>query len=340
VEGRTAFDRQGGELSHFPYRQFLTSWRLLYRRLRAACPDGVYELGREVAEVVDGDDRAIVLLADGTRLEADLVVGADGTWSQVRASVNSKIVPQYAGYVAWRGLVEEADLPAAFSERYDRVHGFYIARNEQVILYCVAGSDDSVEPGRRRFTFLWYRATDEARELPDLLTDVDGRREAYSISPLRIQKRHVEKLHDDADRLLPPDMAMVVRAAPRPFVQSIVDLESDRIGFRHVALVGDAAFVARPHVGVGVSKAGSDVIALADALKEHDSVPEALRTYDAARMPVGRALVAHGRYLGSYLEGGRAPGGMAVLPAEHVIRVSAMPYGRFPLGLRNRAGAA
>jgi hypothetical protein len=43
----------------------------------------------------------------------------------------------------------------------------------------------------------------------------------------------------------------MMRGTPRPFLRSIVNLEPDRIRFRRAALVGDADFVARPHVAVG-----------------------------------------------------------------------------------------
>ena len=60
------------------------------------------------------------------------------------------------------------------------------------------------------------------------------------------------------------------RSSPRscerraqPFLQPIYDLDSPRMAFGRVALLGDAAFVARPHVGMGVTKAGDDAMALA-----------------------------------------------------------------------------
>ena len=99
-----------------------------------------------------------------------------------------------------------------------------------------------------------------------------------------------------------------------------------------MALIGDAAFVARPHVGAGVLKAATDAVALADALEASDSVPEAIRAYEAVRIPVGTATVERARYLGSYLEGSkRASSPAPVLPMEEIIRESARGLGLDPL---------
>jgi 2-polyprenyl-6-methoxyphenol hydroxylase-like FAD-dependent oxidoreductase len=68
-----------------------------------------------------------------------------------------------------------------------------------------------------------------------------------------------------------------------------------------VALVGDAASNARPHMGFGVSKAGCDAQALADALRDHDNIDSALAAYNRVRQPVGEIIVKHSRKLGTYM---------------------------------------
>jgi 2-polyprenyl-6-methoxyphenol hydroxylase-like FAD-dependent oxidoreductase len=69
-----------------------------------------------------------------------------------------------------------------------------------------------------------------------------------------------------------------------------------------VVLLGDAAFVARPHLGFGVTKAAQDAVALADTLREHRSLHEALSAYEAQRLPAGQAALARARWLGHYME--------------------------------------
>lgn len=321
--GRTAFDRHGQEIGHYPYQQVLSPWGILYRRLREAVPAACYELGKEVRRV-DSDDRGVALVfADGSRVEGDLVIGADGIWSQVRAQLFPQAKPGYCGYVAWRGLIDESRFEPDFARKYAPIHSFYIERGEQFIFHAVNGSDDSLAVGHRRFGFLWYRAVDEQSELPALLTDIDGVTNAHSIAPPKIQPRHIEHLRQLGEQLLPPDFALALRRTPHPFLQPIFDLKSDTLVKGCVALMGDAAFVARPHVGAGVLKAACDAIALADALKECDSMQAALARYDAQRVPEGKFLVERSRYLGGYLEGSKRVGEPApVLPIDEVIRES------------------
>lgn len=55
-----------------------------------------------------------------------------------------------------------------------------------------------------------------------------------------------------------------------PVIQAIHDLEAPRMTLQgRVALTGDAAFVVRPHVGMGVTKAAADAWSLAHALEAH-----------------------------------------------------------------------
>jgi 2-polyprenyl-6-methoxyphenol hydroxylase-like FAD-dependent oxidoreductase len=68
-----------------------------------------------------------------------------------------------------------------------------------------------------------------------------------------------------------------------------------------VALLGDAAFTGRPHVGVGVLKAAEDAEALAEAL-DAAPVPAALAAYSERRLPPSRAAIAVSRHLGTFIE--------------------------------------
>src|SRR5262249_3376860 len=71
--------------------------------------------------------------------------------------------------------------------------------------------------------------------------------------------------------------------------------------FGRVALVGDAASSARPHMGFGMAKAGGDTQALAEALDSHDDIDDALAAYNRIRQPIGERIMLHGRKLGTHL---------------------------------------
>jgi 2-polyprenyl-6-methoxyphenol hydroxylase-like FAD-dependent oxidoreductase len=168
--------------------------------------------------------------------------------------------------------------------------------------YPVAGPDNDLRPGHRRYNFVWYRPADEQRELPRLLTDDTGRTHALSIPPPLIARDVVASMRADAARVLAPQFNAMVGLCDLPFLQPIYDLEVPRMAFGRVAILGDAAFVARPHVGAGVAKAADDALVLADALAEHADVETALRQFESARRPVGEKIIVRARRLGAYVQ--------------------------------------
>jgi 2-polyprenyl-6-methoxyphenol hydroxylase-like FAD-dependent oxidoreductase len=102
--------------------------------------------------------------------------------------------------------------------------------------------------------------------------------------------------------LLAPQFAEIVGLTREPFFQPIYDLESPQLAFGRVALLGDAAFVARPHVGMGVTKAAEDAVALAEALREARDVASGLQDYARTRRGFGAKVVARARHLGAYMQ--------------------------------------
>jgi 2-polyprenyl-6-methoxyphenol hydroxylase-like FAD-dependent oxidoreductase len=95
-------------------------------------------------------------------------------------------------------------------------------------------------------------------------------------------------------------VAEIFARTPQPFFQPIFDLDSPQTVFGRVALLGDAAFVARPHVGAGVTKAALDAAIIAAAVTTAD-VAAGLLQYQRKQKPFGSGLVALGRQEGAYL---------------------------------------
>src|SRR6202041_3271756 len=112
----------------------------------------------------------------------------------------------------------------------------------------------------------------------------------------------IAELRAAARALLPPQLEEVIRLTARPFLQPIYDVETPRMAVGRVALLGDAAFLARPHVAAGVTKAAEDAMALATALQSNGGVESALQRFAAARIGINRQVMQRGRDLGSYLQ--------------------------------------
>ena len=118
-----------------------------------------------------------------------------------------------------------------------------------------------------------------------------------------------------ARALVAPQLAEIFARTKQPFFQPIFDLEWPRMVFGRVALVGDAAFVARPHVGAGVTKAALDAASLAEATRG-DDVAGGLLRFEREQLPFGSGLVALGRQEGAYLSAQLKPPSNAPRPSS------------------------
>jgi len=282
--------------------QVLTAWERVYRVLRDAFPPQHYHRGRAFKAFEETGSAVVARFADGGTEAADVLIGADGLRSTVRGQCLPDVVPLYAGYCAWRALLPESAIPREIHRELFDSMAFCLPPGEQCVFYPVAGPNGDLRPGQRRYNVVWYRPADEATELPWLLTDDSGVTHSISIPPPLIRRDAVAAMRAAAERLLPPQFRAIVRLIDEPILQPIYDLESPRLAFGRVAIVGDAAFVARPHVAAGVSKAANDAAALAAALEAEADVPSGLRRFEAARLPAGQKIVERARHLGAYLQ--------------------------------------
>jgi 2-polyprenyl-6-methoxyphenol hydroxylase-like FAD-dependent oxidoreductase len=220
----------------------------------------------------------------------------------VRQQYLPEVGPLYAGYAAWRGLVAEAAFPPSLHRELFDDFAFCLPDNEQMLGYPVAGPGNDLRPGHRRYNFVWYRPASEASELPRLLTDDAGRTHVLSIPPPLIARDVVAAMRKAAEDVLAPQFNAMVGLCEQPFLQPIYDIEVPAMAFGRVAILGDAAFVARPHVGAGVAKAAEDAIALADALDSERDIAAALKRFEVARLREGARIIARARHLGAYVQ--------------------------------------
>jgi 2-polyprenyl-6-methoxyphenol hydroxylase-like FAD-dependent oxidoreductase len=301
VTTRMMFARDGRVTHRVPVSQTMTAWDRVFHLLQGAFPAAQYHRGKELRRVEQGDTVA-AHFADGSAAEGDVLVGADGIRSNVRQQYLPDVMPLYAGYTAWRGLVNEAAFPPALHAALFAQFGFCLPDSEQMLGYPVAGPDNDLRPGHRRYNFVWYRPASEGHELSRLLTDDSGRTYTLSIPPPLIARDVVAAMRKAAADVLAPQFNAMVGLCEQPFLQPIYDLEVPRMAFGHVALLGDAAFVARPHIGAGVAKAAEDALALAGALHESADIEAGLRRFEAARLTIGQRIIERTRALGAYVQ--------------------------------------
>jgi 2-polyprenyl-6-methoxyphenol hydroxylase-like FAD-dependent oxidoreductase len=301
LPGRVALDRAGRIVAERAFSQVMTSWRRLYDVLKDVFPPERYRAGMTLERIEQNAQSVTGLFSDGSRIEAELLIGADGLRSAVRMALAPAVTPYYAGYIAWRCLADENSLSSGTKELFFTRYGVCVAPGEQGIGYAVPGQDHSTLPGRRQFNVVWYHPVPDNEEMVDLHTDSSGRHHPYGIPPSLIRPEVRSNMAELAHKVLAPQFAEAIEEARVAFFQPIVDLELPRLVFGRVAIIGDAAFVARPHVAMGVPKAAGDALALVAALKNDDYL-SALSEFEVERMRMGAAIVERGRYLGSYME--------------------------------------
>ncbi len=303
VQYRITLDQRGAVVGERRHPQVFASWSRLYRGLAEVFPSERYHQGYSLERVEQSAGGVTAIFSNGERASADLLVGADGIRSTVRAQYLPEARPRYAGYVAWRGLVEEHLLSTQTHAAVFDKFAFCLPAHEQMLGYPVAGALEDPDPNSRCYNFVWYRPAEEQAELREMCTDDSGKVHAFSIPPPLIRPEVIAQMHAAARAVLAPQFVEIVERLRQPFFQPIFDLESPRLALGRVTLLGDAAFVARPHVGMGVAKAGSDAMALADALVQHNGdVAAALAEYERQRIAAGRLVVAHARHLGAYMQ--------------------------------------
>ena len=327
VTSRVALDRDGNVVSRRSLTQVLSSWSRLYQLLREALPGACMNAGTSALAVTESADGVTLTCEDGRQFNADLLIASDGLRSVIRNQFAPEVVPQYAGYVGWRGVCDESVLSQWTMRSVFDCFGFALPPGEQLIGYPVAGAGNATARGKRRFNFVWYRPAQCAADLARLLTDADGVHYPLGIPPNKVSWREIAAMRSAARSLLAPQFGEIIEKTAQPFLQPIFDLGSSQIAFGRVVLMGDAAFVARPHVGMGVTKAAEDAMALADCIARLGANAAAGLAYQALRLPAGEAIVERGRSLGRYMQ---SQGSTEVVQREvdDVLRETAIDFVR------------
>jgi salicylate hydroxylase/6-hydroxynicotinate 3-monooxygenase len=224
--------------------------------------------GRKLIRIGEEGPRVALAFADGTMLEADLVIGADGAHSLVREHVAGPEQPRFTGRLAYR-----TTFPAS------RLRGVDIGtsrtkwwgKDRHIVIYYVTAKRDEV-----------YFTTSQP-EQADWMT-----RESWStkgdLSELRAAFAHFHS-----------DVQAVLAAAPEVHKWGIYERDPlPRWSRGRITLLGDACHPMTPYMASGAAMALEDAVVLARCLVDEDfeSVEAALHTYEAIRKPRASAVQA------------------------------------------------
>lgn len=273
-------------------RRDVTNWDTLYFRLRS-CFDGyvssyypspphlrdsdgivTYEHEKEVLSIErwgDSDKMDLSVLdrrtGESAHRKADLLVGADGPDSFVRAKYLPDVGRRYVGYIAWRGTVPELEVSEETRQLLESSVTIYMMHRQHCIMYIIPGVDGALEPDSRLINFLWY--TNESSEaLEDIMVDgFDGHRH-HNIVPAGRVREDVWRARLEHARIapLPRPFLEVIQKIRSPFIQVITDVRSPQAAFEdgRVLLVGDALSLYRPHTAFSATQAAFHALMVED----------------------------------------------------------------------------
>lgn len=273
----------------------------LWRHLYASLPEGTVTFGADVRQVLDPDSNAPrLLLHNKTTSDAfDLIIGADGGKSSLRAYVTSS-QPSYAGYVVWRGLVPRDLAPGPPSGRA-QVNG---------VAYETLGFACS---GPAELGVLWntgiYVATPEAEVQPPTRNRQVVSSNSANGAPEWLVP-FVRKLFGEGNARYWAACATHGKVSAHP----VWEMAADRVVHHRIALLGDAAHMASPRTGAGAYTAMVDAVVLGRAVATSASLNEALDVYNADTVRRGRELYQASRRAAASF----APAGKAILSPSQI----------------------
>lgn len=224
-------------------------------------------LGARCVAVDAGARGATARFADGSAVEADIVVGADGIHSAVRGSLFGALEPRFTGCICWRGMVPADAVPPDINTEDGTIwmgpHGhvvhYRVRRGELLNIVAHIDSDAWTEES-------WTRQC-----------GVEEVMETYA------------KWNPALTRLYP--------LSTRWYKWALYDREPLEIWSKgRATLLGDSAHSMLPYLGQGAGMAIEDAVVLAAMVARHaDDLSAALTAYERIRAPRAKAAVLGSR---------------------------------------------
>lgn len=245
----------------------------LHSTLLAALPESAVRLGAELLDFEQDGRRVLARFTDDREERGDFIVGADGLHSVVRAKVLKDGPPRYAGFTAWRGIVEGADgiLPEGV--------GLNVWGRGSELGLASLGRDRAY----------WYATRNSPEGEPEKPA---GRRE--EVLEILERRGHCKDFFRPAVEVTEETNILRTDLYDRDPVRGW--------GTGRVTLLGDAAHPMTPSLGQGACQAIEDAAGLADALAGTNSVSDVLRLYERRRGGRTAAIVRRSRRMGRIMQ--------------------------------------
>lgn len=270
------------------------NWSLLFTNLRTRIPNHNYRLNSFVTNITEIDKCCNVELENGDVFCFDIVFCADGYNSIGRKLMYPEIKLNYAGYVAYRGLLDEGTVPNV--KYFESKISYAVYKNGHGVFYLVPSQDGN----KRQLNWLIYR-----KESLGMVSNTPsfGNASIMTSAPLSGARSNsvLDEFYDFVNQNLTNFLTEIIHLTPKIISQPIYDLFTPSYIRGRICLIGDAASLARPHTGSGAVKALDDAISIANILRGADNIDGAISEWDNQRSIVGNELVHLGIALGEAL---------------------------------------
>ncbi|XP_010670730.2 uncharacterized protein LOC104887713 [Beta vulgaris subsp. vulgaris] len=275
------------------------NWADLHGLLLESLPTEIFLWGHQFLSFCISDDKNTVtlkakILQTGQVIDivGDLLVAADGCLSSIRQTFLPNHKLRYAGYCAWRGVLDFSG--NGDSETIRGIRSVY--QDLGKCLYFDLGPQTHCvfyELLNKRMNWIWYINQPEPEIKGNSIT-------------LKVSKETIAQMQEEAERIWVPELVALIKATKEPFVNVIYDSDPlEQIVWNNAVLVGDAAHPSTPHCLRSTNMSILDAAVLGKCLEKwgSENLQSALAEYQSARLPVVANQVLHSRRVGRIKQG-------------------------------------
>jgi salicylate hydroxylase len=243
--------------------------------LAAALPSGIAALGKRCVSVESGGSSATARFADGTSVEADVIIGADGIHSAVRTALFGPDAPRFTGKICYRSVIPTAAVRGGVLSDVAADNGQWLGPHGTIVLYPLRGE-----------------------ELINVVAHYDD--DTYRHESWVTECERAEVLERYAG--WHESLLRLFEAGQTWYKWALYDRDPIPAWTSgRVSLLGDAAHPMLPYLGQGACQALEDGAVLANAMSDRrfasDPV-EALAAYERTRRPRASQVVLTARARG------------------------------------------
>jgi 2-polyprenyl-6-methoxyphenol hydroxylase-like FAD-dependent oxidoreductase len=237
----------------------------LHQILKSYLPENLLFTSKKAISFWNKDGKVILQFEDGSNVEGDFLISADGINSNIRLQLLPDSKPRYAGYICWRSIIDNCDLKISeATETWGSKGRFGIVPINGNKIY-------------------WY-ATINCNQF-------DVKINHYNLKNI---KEHFSDYHSPIPEILEKSFNEKLIKNP------ICDIKPlNQFAFEKVLLIGDAAHATTPNLGQGACQAIEDVMVLHQEIASGKDVESAFKSFEKRRTEKARYIINTSRKLGS-----------------------------------------